>query len=364
MSEKSVKLNNKVRDAWFDNMKGVLMIMVVIGHLIASLVNKFDTYGFVSNFIYSFHMPAFAIISGYFLKRRVNTKDYASVISKTIVPYLFAQVFVYLAGKIIPDGERALSTDIFDASELFSFLFPVYHLWYFSAIVFCFVFCIAIKAEKHPTRAFITALLISLCEGFLPTVSFLKLTKIMAFLPFFVLGYTLSKNAMNFVKEKRLLAIPSVLVFAAVAVYLWSIREVGTLTGIFAMTTRYKSFVFDIPFYYAVLVRLGFIVGGVILSFSLFSLCPRKRNPLTILGERSVYIYILHVVIVAVIRHYHYENQILYLLDDPIKKALYLFFGVVVCYLLVSKPVYRLFKPLFEPDFDIRKIGEYLNIKK
>lgn len=222
------------RDSWFDNSKGILMIAVVVGHFIASVLGKFDTLAFLSNYIYFFHMPAFAIISGFFLKRRVDTKDYASVINKTLIPYCFAQVVIYLFAIILPSGVRALSAERFAASGLFSFLFPMYHLWFFV---------------------------------------------------------------------------------------------------------------------------------GLIIAFAFLNLCPRKKCIFTRLGEKSVYIYVLHVVFVAIVRHLHYEYGILFELDSLVNKIIYLVFCVVVCYLLTTPPVVKLFKKLFEPNFDIRKIPEYLTKK-
>lgn len=353
----------KQRDFWFDNAKGVLMITVVVGHLIASVVNKYETFAFLSNLIYFFHMPAFAIISGYFMKRRIDTKDYASVINKTLLPYCFAQIIIYLAALILPDGVRVLSAERLADSGVFSFLFPIYHLWYFFGVMAAFVFCIAFKAKEHPARAFVVSVIISLISGAVPTVEFLKLTKVLAFLPFFVLGYLIPREKMQRVRERKFI-IPSLIVAAATIVGFWLLKDVGTLTGIFAMTWRYQSFAFDISYLGAILVRLGFIVCSVIFSLAFLNLCPKKKSIFTVLGKRSVYIYILHVLIVAVIRHLNYEYGIFKALDSPITKIIYLIFGVVICYVLVSKPVVKLFEKLFEPKFDIRKISEYLGINK
>ncbi len=62
------------RDAWLDNVKGFLIVTVVIGHLVASVVKGFYTFEFIFNFIYSFHMPAFALVSGYLMKNRIKKK--------------------------------------------------------------------------------------------------------------------------------------------------------------------------------------------------------------------------------------------------------------------------------------------------
>ncbi len=68
------------RDLSFDYMKGFLIFLVVLGHCPAILLMKegFDVYSdYLFVFCYSFHMPLFVFISGYFFakKRHCNWKE-------------------------------------------------------------------------------------------------------------------------------------------------------------------------------------------------------------------------------------------------------------------------------------------------
>ncbi|MCD8365289.1 MAG: acyltransferase family protein, partial [Clostridiales bacterium] len=56
-----------MRDFHFDNIKAVLIFLVVLGHVFRNLGANGDEY-LVYKIIYSFHMPAFLFISGYFMK--------------------------------------------------------------------------------------------------------------------------------------------------------------------------------------------------------------------------------------------------------------------------------------------------------
>lgn len=59
----------KNRDNKFDFIKGILIILVVIGHAIQALYgidNKEVWYNPIFNIVYTFHMPLFIFISGYF----------------------------------------------------------------------------------------------------------------------------------------------------------------------------------------------------------------------------------------------------------------------------------------------------------
>lgn len=90
-------MNN--RKEYIDIYKGMLMILVIIGHL-----HYFDYDGRTLTLIYSFHMPAFLIIAGY-LSNITDSSTYISIFSKrfknTIIPYF---LFNFISLIIIPKG--------------------------------------------------------------------------------------------------------------------------------------------------------------------------------------------------------------------------------------------------------------------
>lgn len=81
------------RDYYLDTIKGFLIIVVVIGHFIEfGSRTIFDVA--MHNFIYSFHMPLFVFLSGYFF----NIKTKRKLIDKTcalLITYLVFQVIYY-----------------------------------------------------------------------------------------------------------------------------------------------------------------------------------------------------------------------------------------------------------------------------
>lgn len=58
----------KQREFYFDNARLYLIILVVFGHLLRSYIGENPFLYALYMFIYSFHMPAFVLISGYFAK--------------------------------------------------------------------------------------------------------------------------------------------------------------------------------------------------------------------------------------------------------------------------------------------------------
>ena len=85
-----------IRDPWLDNAKAGLIILVVIGHMVSTPKLYFLTFEWIYDFINFFHMPAFLVISGYLMKGRVKNRRTDAVINKNLIPYLFAQVMLYV----------------------------------------------------------------------------------------------------------------------------------------------------------------------------------------------------------------------------------------------------------------------------
>ena len=64
---------NMKRLVWADTLKGILIVLVVLGHSIQASMMKLDENflnDYLWNLIYSFHMPAFIAISGFLIFRK------------------------------------------------------------------------------------------------------------------------------------------------------------------------------------------------------------------------------------------------------------------------------------------------------
>lgn len=77
-------MQNNNRDNTFDIIKGIGILLVIIGHLAHG-------YGVLIPIIYTFHMPLFFIVSGYFYKEKgvkeLFYRDFR-VLSNTIFNYI------------------------------------------------------------------------------------------------------------------------------------------------------------------------------------------------------------------------------------------------------------------------------------
>lgn len=160
------------RDETLDSLKGFLILLVILGHLIGSL--KVPCEG-VWNLIYTFHMPLFVLVSGYLSKR-----DYSDV-SAIIKPLLVFQCINIILLSIL--GSKFSIT---------YFLIPHWTLWYLLSLAF-WRLILRYTPEKligHPHTYLGITLLATIIIGlFLPYGRVLSIQRTINFLPFFIMGY-------------------------------------------------------------------------------------------------------------------------------------------------------------------------------
>lgn len=163
----SVTVKNRI--PFWDNMKGILIFLVVYGHLLENMTSPAAV--FLYKGIYLFHMPLFVVCSGYLAKFSPKR-----ILKRILLPYIICQAVLCLT----------------NPSKSMQFTTPVWTLWYLLALT---VWMITIPfLEECPKKArFLVVLgafaLGSLC-GMDDTVGYyLSVSRIVVFYPFFILGY-------------------------------------------------------------------------------------------------------------------------------------------------------------------------------
>lgn len=96
----------KRRLIWVDALKGILMILVVLGHAIQAELGPYCEESHLWNLIYSFHMPAFMAISGWLFYKKPTanvSNNYGGYLKSCVrrcyqllVPYLIWSLLVFL----------------------------------------------------------------------------------------------------------------------------------------------------------------------------------------------------------------------------------------------------------------------------
>ena len=78
----------KTRIAYWDNLKGILIALVVLGHTGTALGDKW------LSVIYAFHMPLFVFVSGYFSRKKDSFWD--STMRLIILYLIFNTAYILL----------------------------------------------------------------------------------------------------------------------------------------------------------------------------------------------------------------------------------------------------------------------------
>lgn len=318
------------RDYLFDNMRAILVILVVWGHVLTSMIHKNDSIKIIYYFLYFFHMPAMSFISGYFSKNLERSRNNAFV--TIMIPYLILNVTNYFYKIVI------LQEPYFG----FRFFRPYWGLWYFLAL-FLWKFCLKdlVRIRFLLPLSFLFGVLSGMSTEF---SEYLALGRVVCFLPFFLLGYYCTKEQVE--KLRRIPRILSVSVVAATALLsVFLVRkevfpnEVLYLRKYFPEGEELKS----------LLSRVLVYVVAVLMIGALINLCTSKKTLLSRIGSSTMTIYILHLFTIPPLERLElFQNQpYLYLVYSICLTALitYLFSLPIVkrCYDTIMDKLTALF---------------------
>lgn len=183
---------NKERIYYWDNLKGLLILLVIIGHYVEYLMKPYPELTFIWTFIYSFHMPAFIVVCGYFLgKSRKNPVD---KIPRILLLYMLMEV-LYLVRELV-----------FSQKVTIDFANPEFGCWYLLFLVYGYVVAYFVK-KKVSYWHLIVAFVISLMSGFDVTITAAwGVQRSLYFMPYLLVGMCCDiDRIVKKVREKRLL---------------------------------------------------------------------------------------------------------------------------------------------------------------
>lgn len=167
---KGTTVKNNERIALWDNLKFLLILLVVIGHF----AEQVDTPLFraIFLFIYSFHMPLFIFISGHFHR---NTNIGPKIFSYLLIGFLLKFV-IFIIRQLL--GYKQ-SFSLFSESGL-----P----WYMFAMA-AFIFLAYLLRNFNLKRIFFVSVIFACFAGYDQSVNdFLCLSRIIVYFPFYILG--------------------------------------------------------------------------------------------------------------------------------------------------------------------------------
>ncbi|WP_163969450.1 acyltransferase family protein [Oceanobacillus halotolerans] len=326
------------RNAYFDNAKAILIYLVVFGHLIQPFVAESHEMNTLYLWIYTFHMPAFIFLAGFFAKGSGNLKYITRLAKKLLVPYIIFQVLYSIFYFII--GKEAWQTGVF---------YPHWSLWFLFSLFSWHILLIFFK-KIPPTIGVISTILLGLAVGYIGEIGHtFSLSRTIVFFPFFLLGYWLTKEHVFWLKQK-VVKVGSALVLLVIAVAIYIAPEFNS-----GWLLASKSYGELGATEYGGIARFLVYLTSTVMAISVMAWVPIERTRFTSVGSRTLYVYLLHGFFIQFFR----ENGLFEVnhVVDVIGLGV-LSLGIV--WILSSKLIIQTWQPFVEANLSIIR-GAYGN---
>lgn len=263
----------KERIAFWDNFKGLLIALVVLGHFLWEYRGQ-GAAGSIVSIIYFFHMPAFTFAAGFLSKSpRARSKD---AIRNLLTVYIIFNTGLMLFSHVLLDTSWRIFT-------------PYYSAWFLLSLIVWRLGIDHVARWRHIIPlSLVIALVISLWPD---ATNVLALSRTIVFFPFFLLGYVFpedkfyafvqGRRASDYIKGLVLLA------FTLCLSVLFARQGIELNQAVLTMG----------PYghWSEIITRFGIFCIALLMLVSLTSLMPnRPLGPLTKWGKNSLSIYVLH----------------------------------------------------------------------
>lgn len=260
--------NTKTRSAYWDNIKGFLMLLTVFAHILYQLQDSSVVINSICDYIYMFHMPAFVFVCGYFGKSE-HSHSFEAIIKLIFLYFIFNSIMGFIYG-------------------LDPLLTPKYSYWFLIALAVWRLTAHRIAQFKEIQLILFAA---AVFAGFFDSIdNTFAAARIIGFYPFYMAGYLLtnekSQNKENTPYRKR--------VFIGTGI---------TLAAVGIAFAAYKFFEFSdtamqmLP-YGETVDAFGRIVLYIIAALAILALrnvSPSRNIPLlTMIGRNSLWVFLFH----------------------------------------------------------------------
>ncbi|WP_025779476.1 acyltransferase family protein [Brevibacterium sp. VCM10] len=262
------------RDYRIDRAKGILIFLVVLGHLLARTSPwESPILGAPMYFIYMFHMPAFVFLAGITAKSNKLAERVLTyfVLLATVLPLMWGWMWIF-----------GLNPD-------YDFLRPFWYTWFLLSMAWWMITVPFI--ERFPRTMLVASLVVGLFGGLLPILDTeLSAARTMAFWPFFVIGKLYGKQIIGWAGSLAIWQKLGLSVAALAAVGYFYLDQVdhNWLYG----SLNFAHFGVSVP--EGVGLRLIVDLGAVLLTLALLTWLSNTKDTLATIGKHSLAVYILH----------------------------------------------------------------------
>lgn len=264
------------RIALFDNIKGILIVLVVLGHVAHPIHNENPVLSVAFDIIYLFHMPLFVFMSGLFAKGayRGGRLNIDRILSFLALGFGFQLALALVNGATLTPARILAFTSA-----------P----WYLVSMA-CWYALTPALAHLGARRGMALSLAASLLWGMVDLSSgLLAISRTVAFLPCFALGYYLDPQ--DILRVRTWKGAPAAVAFALAATF---VRTVNPDANEWFFPMVYGDNPYEQGLFMGMIQKLTALGVAGAFSIALIKLAPERRCALTALGRRTLQVYILH----------------------------------------------------------------------
>jgi fucose 4-O-acetylase-like acetyltransferase len=337
-AERPVKVKKQPaehRDPFLDNAKYLTIVLVAIGHVWDPLRDDSRMAGALYLVLYAFHMPAFIIVSGY-LSRTFEGKprQIKRLVTGILVPYVVFQTIYTLFMRWASDNP----------DREFHYQEPGFALWFLVALFLWRLTTPVWRSMRWPVPV---ALAIAVAASITPSINDdLNLTRVAAFLPYFVLGLQLRPEHFQIVSGRkcRMRALPA---FAcALLVAYWAVPRMSK--GWFLHDKAAQEL--GAPGWVGAVMTLAVFGCGLVLTAAFLAMVPRRAMWFTTLGAGTLYAYLLHVYPIKLSREFEWYDMAW--VDHPLSRVVITLAAAALMTVLCTAPVRWAFRLAMEPKME------------
>jgi fucose 4-O-acetylase-like acetyltransferase len=274
------------RDPFLDNAKFLLIVLVVIGHNWVPALNDSRVVKAAYMVVYSFHVPAFVLLCGYFSRGFEGRREqWRKLVTTVLVPYLIFQTAYAAVGSWVNDVPFTVHMSG-----------PIYVCWFLLALFFWRAGAPLLRSLPHPI---VLSVVISLAAGVTVVDTGFALSRALQLLPWFAIGMFLESRHFAMLR-RRWLRVPALLVFAAAAVTAYLLApsfDIQWLDREWSAEHLGVSVPVDVAF------ALGLHVVTAVMIVAALALVPSSTTWLTRLGAFTMYPFLLHGLVVRSVQH-------------------------------------------------------------
>ena len=275
-------------------MRGFAILLVVLGHSISNAENLYNVTAYnpryyLSNFLYTFHMPLFMFVAGYVLfGKRIKISDRAI---RLMVPFLSWIPVYWFVNRYIRHFPWPVK---FWATFRDTILQPGAGLWFLPTLFICSILLIpVVLLEKRWSWAGDVSLAVIFIAVNLIPYDRLGLVQVKYFFAFFAIGYLVAKHKASILKigNKRIniALLASAILFVLLFGGLYYYGKINPFTFPFTLANLFKtSGAFVIRYFMALL--------GIVFSIAFIKALKtsRARTVFAWFGLVTMEIYVAH----------------------------------------------------------------------